>query len=184
MDRTVVSALDNHANLITALAVLGLCAWGIITKHLWFDTGVVCVGAIAYYLGATISFIVALILAFLNIQGGSQFSPSVTASLCELVGYALVARLGFEHRQEETSLKRRQNEHGSHSDQVIPWHVSNDMRTSLAAIRFLLFPVKDESNGPALEEAVRELARLESLFQSLEHQDSEYQTERKQGHTK
>lgn len=184
MDQTVVSALDNHANLTTTLVVIGLCAWGIITKHLWFDAGVACIGAISYYLGATISFIVALVLVSLNIHGGPQFSQSVTASLCELVGYILVARLGFEHRQEQTSLKRRQNEHESHSDQVIPWHVSNDMRTSLAAIRFLLFPVKDESNGPALDEAVRELARLESLFQSLESKNKELQTERKQGHTK
>ncbi|WDL95381.1 hypothetical protein [Alicyclobacillus sp. ALC3] len=167
-DRTVLRTIEQHANLMTAIVVLGLCGWGIVTLHIWFVIGVIAVGAAAYLLGATVALIGALVLTAVGTHMGPSFNLDVTTTLFELVGYALVARLGYGHRVTHATLQRKQMEFASHHDQMMPWHVSNEIRTSLAAVRFLLFPVTDEHNGRAVEEAVKELARLENIFQQLE----------------
>ncbi|MCL6443967.1 MAG: hypothetical protein K6T83_11010 [Alicyclobacillus sp.] len=168
-DRAVVSAIDGHTNLIAAIVVLGLCVWGIVTQHIWFVIGIVGVGAAAYSLGATLSLVAAVVLTILSIHPGRGFNLTVTTTLFEFVGYVLVARLGFKHRQEQAALlQQRQADAPLHKDHVMPWHVSNDIRTSLAAVRFLLFPVHDEQNHHAVDQAVQELARLERLFQEME----------------
>lgn len=169
-DRTVLRLMEQHTNLMTAIVVLGLCCWGLVTLHIWFVVGVIAVGAAGYLLGATVALIGALILTALGTHMGPSFNLDVTTILFELVGYALVARLGYGHRVAHATLQRKQLELASHHDQVMPWHVSNEIRTSLAAVRFLLFPVTDEQNGRAVEEAVKELARLESLFEKLEEE--------------
>ncbi len=167
-DRTVLRTIEQHTNLMTAIVVLGLCGWGIVTLHIWFVIGVIAVGAAAYLLGATVALIGALVLTAVGTHMGPSFNLDVTTTLFELVGYALVARLGYGHRVTHATLQRKRMELASHRDQMMPWHVSNEIRTSLAAVRFLLFPVTDEQNGRAVEEAVKELARLENIFQQLE----------------
>lgn len=168
-DRKVLYILEHHANLMAAILVASLCGWGMVTLHVWFVVGVIAVGAAAYLLGATVALLGALLLTVLGTHLGPNFNLDITTALFELVGYALVARLGYGHRKTQRDLQRKQRELlSSHPDQVIPWHVSNEVRTSLAAVRFLLFPVSVEHNGPAVEEAVKELSRLEGLFEQLE----------------
>jgi hypothetical protein len=167
-DRAVVSVIERHTNLLSAIAVLCLCAWGIVTQHTWFVLGILGVGAVAYTLGATLALMAGLALTLLGIRTEHGFNLTLTTTLFEFVGYMLVARLGFKHRQQQAALRRQRQTGPSHRDRVIPWHVSNDIRTSLAAVRFLLFPVNDGQHGHAVEEAVKELARLERLFQEME----------------
>lgn len=169
-DRAVIRIIEQHTNLMTALVVLGLCGWGIVTLHVWFVIGVIAVGAAAYLLGPTIALFGALVLTGLGIHFGPSFNLDVTTTMFELVGYALVARLGYGHRKARADLRNRRLELVSHGDQIVPWHVSNEIRTSLAAVRFLLFPVQNEQHDNAVEEAVKELARLERLFQEMEEE--------------
>lgn len=54
-------------------------------------------------------------------------------------------------------------------NQVLPWKVINDVRTSLSAIRFLLFHIQNkELSNEEIQDATTELYRLEKLFQDLE----------------
>ncbi|MCL6445925.1 MAG: hypothetical protein K6T83_21190, partial [Alicyclobacillus sp.] len=55
----------------------------------------------------------------------------------------------------------------------VPWAVVNDIRTSLAAIRFLLFPLHTDEKDPALQKATMELSRLERIFSQMEREDAE-----------
>lgn len=171
VDRGVIQTMDQHTNLMTAIIVAGLCGWGIVTSHLWFVLLVVVIGAAGYYLGATIALSASVIAAVaLNLTTAHGFDLTITTALFEWVGYLLVARLGVRHRQERLVLLEQESRPASHNDQVMPWHVSNNVRTSLAAVRFLLFPVEDEQNHQALEKAVEELARIESIFESMDEE--------------
>lgn len=171
VDRVIIQAMDQHTNLMTAVIVAGLCGWGIVTSHLWFVVLVIVIGAAGYYLGATIALSASVIAAVaLNLIAVHGFDLTITTALFEWVGYLLVARLGVRHRQERLVLLEQAARPASHNDQVMPWHVSNNVRTSLAAVRFLLFPVEDEQNHQALEKAVEELARIESIFESMDEE--------------
>ena len=167
-DRAVVRTIDSHTNLATAVVVLSLCVWGIVTHHLSFAIAIIGVGAIAFTLGATLSLFVSVVLTILSVKTGHGFNATLTTALFEFVGYLLVARLGFKHRQEQNVLQQRGQNAMTHRDQVMPWHVSNDIRTSLAAVRFLLFPIRDEQNHHSVDEAMNELSRLEKLFEEME----------------
>ncbi|EJY54431.1 metallophosphoesterase [Alicyclobacillus hesperidum URH17-3-68] len=109
-----------------------------------------------------------MVLTILSVKTGHEFNATLTTALFEFVGYLLVARLGFKHRQEQNVLQKRGQTAMTHRDQVMPWHVSNDIRTSLAAVRFLLFPIRDEQNHYSVDEAMNELSRLEKLFEEME----------------
>lgn len=183
LDQQVVRAMDLHTNLMTALIVVGLCSWGLVTGHFWFVILLVCTGAAGYYLGATIALILSVLgVAGLSISSGYHgFNLTLTTALFEWVGLLLVARLGVRHSQQREVLATQSAMPPSHRDQVMPWHVSNNVRTSLAAVRFLLFPVEDERNRQALEQAVAELARLEQLFEAIEsHHPDEQPSDRPQ----
>lgn len=168
-DHAVVNTMDQHTNLMTAIIVVGLCGWGIATQHIWFVIFVIMIGAAGYYLGATIALTVSFALALWSTHsGGQSFDLTITTAVFEFTGYSLIARLGVRHRHERAALQRTKLKALSHRDQVMSWQVSNHVRTSLAAVRFLLFPLQDQENQQALEQAVQELARLESIFQSMD----------------
>lgn len=174
-DRVVIRTIDQHTNLMTAVIVLGLCSWAILTHHLWFVVLVVLVGAAAYYLGVTVALLLSVVadLTRTLLSTAHGFDLIVTTALFEGAGYLLVARLGVLHRRQRTALQNQRVVPPSHRDHVLPWQVTNHIRTSLAAVRFLLFPVEDERNHQALEQAVEELARLETIFQSIEENPPE-----------
>ncbi len=170
LDQRVIRVMDLHTNLMTAVIVLGLCSWGLVTGHFWFVILLICTGAAGYYFGATIALAMSVICVLgLTVHAGYHgFNLTLTTALFEWVGLLLVARLGVQHRQERAALARQSDVPPSHRDHVLPWHVTNNVRTSLAAVRFLLFPVQDDRNRQALETAVAELARLEQLFEMIE----------------
>lgn len=178
LDQRVIRAMDLHTNLMTAVIVLGLCSWGLVTSHIWFVVLLICTGAAGYYFGATIALFMSVLgVLGLSLSAGYQgFNLTVTTILFEWVGMLLVARLGVQHSQERAVLERQSTVPPSHRDHVLPWHVTNNVRTSLAAVRFLLFPVQDERNRQALETAVAELARLEELFETIEKHHPEDKT--------
>lgn len=170
-DRVVIQVMDHHTNLMTAIIVVGLCGWGLVTSHLWFVVLLILIGAAGYYLGPTIAIIASALSALtLNLTTDHGFDLTITTAMFEWVGYLLVARLGVRHRRERAALLEQRACPASHRDQTMPWHVSNNVRTSLAAVRFLLFPVEDEQNHQALEKAVEELARLESIFETMDEE--------------
>ncbi|WDL97278.1 hypothetical protein [Alicyclobacillus sp. ALC3] len=170
LDQRVIRVMDLHTNLMTAVIVLGLCSWGLVTGHLWFVILLISTGAAGYYFGATSALALSVfgVLGLTVRAGYHGFNLTLTTALFEWVGLLLVARLGVQHRQERAALAHQSDVPASHRDHVLPWHVSNNVRTSLAAVRFLLFPVQDDRNRQALETAVAELARLEQLFEAIE----------------
>ncbi|OFW78283.1 MAG: hypothetical protein A2201_03085 [Alicyclobacillus sp. RIFOXYA1_FULL_53_8] len=162
-DRFIVNFLVSHANLITALATLGLAVWGLSLGHLFFFLGLIAIGALSYFFGMTLGLSVGVILGLTRLLHPVPDTPLVTIVIVELVGYICIAWLGFRHKEQ----KQRQRVH-EHTDQVLPWAVANEVRTSLAAVRFLLFPLHDERTSDQLETVTRELSRLENIFSEIE----------------
>lgn len=97
--------------------------------------------------------------------------PHLDAALIAFVEFCAMAWLGFQHQRQTTTTHQQQD--NSHSDQVVPWAVANDIRTSLAAIRFLLFPLHGDAKDSAVEQATMELSRLEHIFSQIEREELE-----------
>lgn len=174
----MITIIQEHTNLANAIAVLGLCAWAFLTDHLIYIIGLMFVGAFAYYVSGVFGFIMSLALSVWTVQVSNWTEYGATLAMLEFVGYALSLRLGLQHRREQELLQQAQLGHHGHRDHVMPWQVSNDIRTSLAAVRFLLFPVHEGEHHQAVEEAVKELSRLENLFQTIESQNDDADSDR------
>lgn len=172
IDGLFVNAIQMRSNLLIALIVVTLCIWGSSTGHVWFVAGIMVVGALSYFFGIVVALLGGL--AFTSVELFAAAVPHMQASVIfmEITGYVMITWLGYRHKEQ----KELQQEHiqqkqqfVSHSAQVIPWSVTNEVRTSLAAVRFLLFPLDiDEQTDPTLEKATAELSRLEHLFKEME----------------
>jgi len=72
------------------------------------------------------------------------------------------------HAWRETERARRQVT----LESVMPWDVTNDIRTSLAAIRYLLFPYDQTAitgdTIASITKATDEIQRIENLFHEYE----------------
>jgi hypothetical protein len=168
-DRRIVAQVKARSMLVTASAVLLCVAWAIAGGHSWFVACLVIVGASSYFLGLLPSF--AVTAACWSILALHEPRVSLMSTLLiEIMGLLWVSWLGYHHRVQERALEQSEPRHDpSHRPQLIPWAVANDIRTSLAAVRFLLFPGKDDSLPERLRQASNELSRLEALFQELEN---------------
>lgn len=169
-DRHIVAFLVTHSNLITAIVTLGLAVWGIMVGHVSFFVGLIIIGAVSYFLGITLGLSVGVVLSFLRLFNPDPRTPWFTTLLVELLGYICIAWLGYRHKEQQQRQKV-QDFSTSHRDQVLSWAVANEIRTSLAAVRFLLFPLHDEYTSRQLETVTKELSRLEELFSQIEAKD-------------
>ncbi|MCL6454887.1 MAG: hypothetical protein K6T78_14870 [Alicyclobacillus sp.] len=165
--------ISRRRALLTFVMVCGLALWSLATGEPWFIAGLVVIGALAYGLSAVVALVCAAVLTAVRAVWGFGGIASVTPALVELTGYLLVAHLGFRHRLEAVALSGRRGSvlptlPADHRDRVLPWHVANEVRTSLAAVRFLLFPVQSGPGDSAVKQAVNELERLEGLFEEME----------------
>ncbi|QQE77792.1 hypothetical protein [Alicyclobacillus sp. SO9] len=170
-DALFVDAIQTRSSLLTALIVVTLCIWGSSTGHVWFVAGIMVVGALSYFFGIVIALLGGL--AFTCIELFAAAIPHMQASVIfmEITGYIMITWLGYRHKEQKELQQEhiQQQQFVSHSDQVIPWSVTNEVRTSLAAVRFLLFPLDtDEQKDATLEKATAELSRLEHLFNEME----------------
>lgn len=166
-DRQIVAFLITHSNLITALATLGLALWGIVVGHVLFFVGLIIIGAISYFFGITLGLSMGLVLSVVRLLMPDPRTPWFTTLLVELIGYIGISWLGYRHKEQQQRQKVQEFTTG-HTDQILSWAVANEIRTSLAAVRFLLFPLHDEKTSRQLETVTKELSRLENLFSEME----------------
>lgn len=150
-----------------AIVIAVLAVWGFTNHHPLFILGLAVSGALGYFAGLVIALVLSVGLLVANIFSlfGSQgFHMSIV--MVETMGYIGISWLGYRHRV----LKRIQQKlvNSNKPNQIVPWAMVNEVRTSLAAIRFLLFPLHEENRSQELQQATSELSRLESLFQQME----------------
>ena len=166
-DRNIVSFLLSHTNLVTAFTALGLAIWGLSLGHYLFFVGMILIGGLSYFLGISVALIVGVMFGVFRLVHPTLGITRVTVAIVEMVGYTCISWLGYRHKE----LKQIQKFNESvqfHTDQVVPWAVANEVRTSLAAVRFLLFPLHDEVTSRQLETVTKELSRLEHIFSEIE----------------
>jgi hypothetical protein len=174
LDRAFVAYLERHLDLLLAILAAGLVLWAIATRHAGYVPEVCAVGAVSFFIGFLPSLGVALALTIWRVTHLILVVHAVDASsvMMEVFGYGCVAWLGFRHREAQRRQKeQRESVVAPVAGSVIPWAVANEIRSSLAAVRFLLFPLqtkaeKTEGERP-IEQATAELSRLEALFNQL-----------------
>lgn len=167
LDFKVLATARNNSNLLTAIAAVITCVWALSTHQAWTVLGIVLTGAVSYSLGFTTSIVMALLFIV-----ASDIRPTITLPFVatQMVGYLSVVWLGYRHKEEKILEEVRMSQ-ANHPDQVVPWVVVNEVRTSLAAVRFLLFPVHDDKKTQELQKATLELSRLEGIFREMEKKD-------------
>ena len=165
MDGTVIDWIWSHMNLLTAIATLWICAWAVTNGRFEIVAGIFVVGALGYFLGLIVGAGFGAICFAANLFSVPLTGNHLTAAMFGFVGYAVAAWLGYQHSEEKRMKTARRRQ--THPDQVLPWDMVNEVRTSLAAVRYLLFPIQDSQNDK-LDLATRELSRLENLFHDYE----------------
>ena len=165
MDGTVVEWIGSHMNLLTAIATLWVCTWAASNGKAEIVAGIFIVGALGYFLGLMVGASFGLIFFVANLLSFPFTGNNLTATMLGFVGYCVAAWLGYQHSEEKRMKAARAKQ--THPDQVLPWDMVNEVRTSLAAVRYLLFPMRD-GEDQKLDLATRELSRIESLFSEYE----------------
>ena len=170
LDSALVGFISSHANLFLACTALGLAAWEVSRHSFWPVAAMTLIGALGYYFGLTISLFAAspfLVWGAVSLltASGSSFAELILQAL----GYSSIGWLGFRHK----TIAHRQRASASHDPQILPWNTVNEVRTSLAAIRFLLFPLQNPSSNQELTDVTKELARLEGLFNEMEQRQAQ-----------
>ncbi|MCL6517218.1 hypothetical protein, partial [Alicyclobacillus sp.] len=168
LDARLVGFVRTHAHLFAATCALLLCVWGLTVRHVGFALGMVILGAVGYFIGLVVALGIGVVLTALDVYAAIHTDWVASTLLLEMVGYACIAWLGYSHRQQKERQKRMALE--IHEPQVLPWSVVNEVRTSLAAIRFLLFPLHGDNNQE-VRRATDELSRLERLFTEIEREE-------------
>ena len=52
------------------------------------------------------------------------------------------------------------------------WAVANEIRNSLAAIRFVLFPIQENAPDTNIERVTEEIVKIERFFEQIESENS------------
>ncbi len=162
LDDMTITFVQNRANLVAALITLGICVWGWTSGRHGFVFTMMAMGAVGYFAGLTVALVAGL--SFIGIGLSSSSTHIASAILLEWGGYVCIGWLGYRHKK----VQRAQVAADTHPAWVLPWAVVNEVRTSLAAVRFLLFPTHEDHKSQALQQATNELSRLEQLFNELE----------------
>jgi hypothetical protein len=156
--------------------------WAFALNQSWFVVSILVIGAFSYFFGVTLSLTAGILWSgILFLLSPYPLKITVTVGMVHFLGYVLVSLLGHRHKAEALQ-QSEQTILRSHENQMVPWAVANEVRTSLAAIRFLLFPLHDDTNYQELERATSELSRLERLFTEIEKKGTEIHDEDRTTH--
>lgn len=184
--------LSRHVDFFLALTCAVELFYGIARAQYSLVISIVLVGAISFFIGFVQSVAVTLLMMSTLFFHGVlvKHTLDIPFLVAATAGWLCVSWLGYHHREEQKNQKRRlQSIELDHekTTSALPWAVSNEIRTSLAAIRFLLFPLQGESDGGdasremPIAKATNELQRLENLFMDYEEiiQEKPSQSSRK-----
>ncbi|WP_067622541.1 hypothetical protein [Alicyclobacillus acidiphilus] len=170
-DERMMMFVRLHGNFMLAIGVVGLAVWGAISNHPSYIFGLAFAGASAYVSGLVCGLCISMLYLCGNVVldpghlfAGQSLVTDIGTILLQVIGYLAVVFLGYKHK----TLREFQKA-ASKANQVLPWAVVNEVRTSLSAIRFLLFPLQDDTQSrEEIQKATSELSRLEQLFHDLE----------------
>jgi hypothetical protein len=183
LDGSLVKWVWAHMNLLTAIATLWICTWAVTNGKVEIVAGIFVVGGLGYFLGLIVGLGFGLIFFFLNVLSVPINADTLTAAMLGFVGYCVAAWLGYQHSEEKQSEQARAQK--THPDQILPWDMVNEVRTSLAAVRYLLFPMHEsqdkepENHDRKLDLATQELSRLERLFNEFERENQDKSAKRR-----
>ncbi|MCY0874821.1 MAG: hypothetical protein OWT28_00840 [Firmicutes bacterium] len=170
-DRLFVDFIARHSDLVMMLSAAILLVWAVVTSQWLYVGAVIVVGGFSFFLGFVESIVLAG--AFLIYAVWSHLPSHLDAAtiLMEVFGMGCVAWLGFRHREAQRQERERVRQE-TLVESVMPWAVTNEIRTSLAAIRYLLFPYSEKigtgESIPSITKATDELQRIEKLFYEYE----------------
>lgn len=164
-DKQLLHLISHHVYLLVTMAISCLGAWGGFTGHFHYIIEMILVGAVAFTIGIVGAVVTSVVGLGLNATMFFAHTVDPTVFLLETFGFICVIVLGHQH---QTMKYARSNVQEDKPNQVLPWSVVNEIRTSLSAIRFLLFPLKEEHATSQIERATQELSRLEEIFHELE----------------
>ncbi len=179
LDRKFVAWISQHTELLLAVAVCIIAIWAILTSEFTYVPAIALVGAVSFFVGFTASLGVSGLLAAWFVFQNVRIHHAIDAAtvMVEVFAYGCVAWLGYRHREQQRRQMEKALQSQQHTDSVVPWVVANEIRTSLAAIRFLLFPLhatpQDDTSGDSLRQATAELQRLEQIFSNIEKDEQE-----------
>ncbi len=176
VDAALLKFVQGHANLFLACIALGLSVWEMFRHEYLLACGMVLTGAVGFFYGLLFGLCAAMPFLAHSVYLQIASSHFSVASIgLQVLGFACIAWLGYRHKsvidQQSGPIQVR------HDPQVLPWNTVNDVRTSLAAIRFLLFPLQCHAPKQELLEVTNELSRLEDLFQEMEARQPQMQRE-------
>ncbi|OPG15148.1 hypothetical protein [Ferroacidibacillus organovorans] len=178
-DYQFVTWVSRHVDFFLALTCTTELFYGIARSQYSLVISIVLVGAISFFVGLVESIAITLLmLLFVFFHSVLVYHTlNVPFLVAASAGWLCVSWLGFHHREEQKNQKKRLLSVEWGHDQtasVLPWAVSNEIRTSLAAVRFLLFPLQseeiidDSAREMPIAKATHELQRLENLFMDYE----------------
>ncbi|MCF8564337.1 hypothetical protein LLE49_06210 [Alicyclobacillus tolerans] len=173
LDRRAIQMIQAHSNLVAIFTALGIGIW---IHQTWFALTLAMIGAMSYFGGLSLAGIASLLIVGADFAFTGKYDDALTLVPIKLFADAAIAWLGYHHKQQKEIQKRRQQQTQNrfHSDKVLPWTAANEIRNSLAAIRFLLFPLQGgEQNQEPLQKATDELSRIEKMFEYMEGCDRE-----------
>lgn len=166
LDNRVLTWIRANSNLLIALVSVSLALWALFTGHYTYVLIMAVIGAVGYFAGLVVALSCGVLVLIINVVTFGITPAFSSLFIVQGVGYLNIAWLGFCHRRIKKERQRAISD--KHPDQVVPWASINEVRTSLAAIRFLLFPMHKENMGNELQKATNELLRLEQIFKELE----------------
>jgi len=176
LDKCAFAWMQKHSHLLMALVNLALAVWALSTGRGQYVFGIALIGAVGYFSGLIVALSSIVITMGIDVSLVGVVHISLSSLFVELVGYLNIAWLGFLHKRLKEEQRHEIDE--KHPDSIMSWTAVNEIRTSLAAIRYLLFPIQSEHVNRELQKATIELLRLEQLFQDLELKDSAEGTRR------
>lgn len=166
MDKITLTYIQSCEYLIYMFLILSLCTWNISLHHDSILIGMAIILIAENYIGQTYTLAAGIVFSFVVLPLEPISRTSITLLLINLIGFCCAAWIGF-------SIKKSEN-FSAYTDsyQIIPWTVFNDTRTSLAAMRYLLFSINQKQKITELERAYNELSRLEKMFKGIEENNS------------
>ena len=162
-DSRVGSFLQSHTSLIVVLIIVGI----LLRLHtIWFLAGLVITGVFGYFAGISIGLASSFVLSGLGFYYWIRHGcPESSHVVLETISYWCNVWLACKHRKEK---KVQQN---GHHDQIMSWAVANEIRNSLAAIRFVLFPIQENAPDSNIERVTEEIVKIERFFEQIESQN-------------
>ncbi|SHL11514.1 hypothetical protein [Alicyclobacillus tolerans] len=169
MENQLLDTAARYLNLLLAFVAIVFAIYGVWAGFPWFALRLAIIGALSYFLSFLPGLLLGLITCIIWMEQHSALYPFDVLSafgIVQGIGTINICWLGYRHALEKRQYMQP-HQPKSHqitkNERIVSWQILNDLRSSLAAVRFLLFPGGTNITQRNLDDAMEELARLEQL---------------------